>query len=157
MARLRRRLRRDVNNITRRRLPRPPLKGLIFGLLGELAKNRPPSLFEEGGIEGVGNHEDRRLFHPLGETAPAVATDRRRMSYALVPNRSPSKDGSGQSVWKENWKSGGAVAFAVPSRTVICLRRSARREVMHANGYAGSAGMRPARFNWMSQVSCRVR
>lgn len=45
--------------------------------------------------------------------------------------------------------------FAQPMKTVVCLRRKMRQEVLHALGKTGrGARRRKPRRNWMSSISC---
>jgi len=47
------------------------------------------------------------------------------------------------------------IGFQEPRDVVICVRRSRRREVLHALGVAGSRGLRRPRRNAFSAITCR--
>lgn len=49
------------------------------------------------------------------------------------------------------------VQFADPRSTLICVRRSQRREVLFAKKRAGRGGMRRPRRNQFSSIVCRRR
>lgn len=69
--------------------------------------------------------EDRRTWHPEGLYRPARSFNVPRHRL-IVPATAPlSKNVSP------------AVAFAQPSKVLVCVRRSARREVIFAKGRAG--------------------
>lgn len=84
--------------------------------------------------------EDRREFHPEADKRPARA--KRRADAALVvPQKSTSFVPS-------------AVGFSRPGGVALCVRRHARREVLHAKGIAGSH-VRPGRWSEYSWIDCR--
>lgn len=94
--------------------------------------------------------EDRRSFHPLASSRPvrvvsgvpvqplrvasSAAASRRAGLYA-PPGLSPH------------------LKFAVPSKTIICVRRQRRREVLFAKRQFGGKGGR-RRLNQWSDVRC---
>lgn len=101
--------------------------------------------------------EDRRQFHPEGVQRPAlkvngqparlVAKDRNRAKpKQAVKNR------FGVKVYSQTK---GIIAFDAPKQTLVCIRRSRRKEVLFAKGRAGKGGMRPPRRSWYSSISCR--
>lgn len=47
------------------------------------------------------------------------------------------------------------LGFSVPRRLEVCLRRSVRKEVMHAKRKSGKAGQRKPIRNFWSAISCR--
>lgn len=48
----------------------------------------------------------------------------------------------------------GRVSFANPLKTIICLKRQMRREVMNALGLAGLTGFKTPKFNPYSRIKC---
>lgn len=87
--------------------------------------------------------EDRRTFHPLGDFRPARATSGHPVKPHVVK---PAKSSRALSY---------RINFAVPKRTVICVRRQTRKEVLHALRKVGRGrGGGHKRFNWQSEVSC---
>lgn len=90
---------------------------------------------------------DRRRFHPEGVDRPAVMLSGSPVARLVVGpdvKRGPRR---GVLPW--------TLAFANPSRTMICVRRRERREVIHALGVAGSHGLRPPSRNWTSDIVCK--
>lgn len=92
------------------------------------------------GLDPIG---DRRRYVPGRPFAAPFATQRNavRLVDRVVPNR----------VLKPAVRS--VVAFAVPSKVAVCVRRHRRREVLMAKGIGGSRVRRPRRNEW-SDVSC---
>lgn len=86
--------------------------------------------------------EDRRRFHPGGRNAPPK-------SFRSSPAKQKPKT---YSLLKGN----PLYAFAHPKKTIMCVRRKMRTEVMHALGFAGKGGgkQRKPRFNANSKVHC---
>lgn len=87
--------------------------------------------------------EDRRRFHPAKSLrsprgvhgGPARLTARTEPSR---PGRLPY-----------------AVNFLVPKKTVVCIRRQRRKEVLFAKRKAGKRGQRRSRRNFFSEVRCK--
>lgn len=105
-------------------------------------------------------YEDRRQWHPEGVRASArsFSSSRHRLeSRDRVYNRYNVKPVSrlhSSPVFGVS-QTRASIAFADPSRTLICVRRKIRREVMHALGLSGSgSGQRPPRLSEYSSVRC---
>lgn len=106
--------------------------------------------------------EDRRLFHPEGDFAPARSYDRSRHRLTLVDKgvsrRSTLKHRSSSRLLRDTRHLSGTkavVAFSEPDKVLICVRRSRRREVLHALKKTGKRGQRRPRRNFYSKISCR--
>jgi len=91
--------------------------------------------------------EDNRAFHPLSEARPhytvsGAATDGFRIS-------SPSKK------FKRQLPFG--LSFAAPKQTLVCVRRSQRKEILHAlrKTGRGSGRRKPPKRNALSSLRCR--
>lgn len=93
--------------------------------------------------------EDRRSFYP-GVYRPA-RTFRSRAHLAL--GRPPVKRGRVRRVPQLD----APISFGVPKQTLICVRRSQRREVLHALKKTGGRGgrQRRPRRSLFSSISCR--
>lgn len=102
-----------------------------------------------GGL--YGELEDRRFWHPDGQEAPAASLVQPR--HRLVYRGFSSSSGRSPSASSFFWPSF-SVGFKQPSRVLICIRRRARREVMHALGFAGKVGQRPPHRGPYSSVRC---
>lgn len=104
----------------------------------------------------VSQLEDRRVFHPE-RAARVPRTLEGRPVHVRVKNP-PRPEGIGGG-FGERFAAAAAVpfglSFADASRVVVCTRRKARREVLHANGVAGRRGLKPPRFNFWSKISCK--
>lgn len=80
---------------------------------------------------------DRRLYHPDGDSAPAVDVVGRVAGMASA-----------------SWASSAARVFVNPSSVIPCIQRAVRREVMFAFKKAGHGHHKKKRRNWMSEVPC---
>jgi len=89
--------------------------------------------------------EDRRTWHPAGPSRPARMTTGVPHTLSL-----PTKQRSRNHMYPSH-----VVSFGTPDNVMICQRRSARRQVMHATGKAGKSGQRKPRYNAYSKISCR--
>lgn len=87
--------------------------------------------------------EDRRTFHPA-RVRPSRTP--RQVARVLMALPSPAK--------KNARLSREIVSFKLPKSTAVCVRRSIRKEVIHAKGVAGGRVGRPHR-NAMSRISCK--
>lgn len=98
--------------------------------------------------------DDLRRYNPtekIGYTARTVRGTRARLSVpAAYPNRNVQVSGRRSRFFLPS-----IVAFSQPKRVLVCIRRSRRREVLHAKGVAGRRGLRPPRRNYFSSISCR--
>lgn len=101
--------------------------------------------------------EDRREFHPLGPDRPA-------RSFDASPHTITVADRASRSVSKRGSKWGPKIAsqtkakliFQQPDRTLVCVRRHTRKEVLHAlkkTGRGGSRRRKPRR-SWTSEIGC---
>lgn len=90
--------------------------------------------------------EDRRTHHPLGFFRPA----RQWSGHPVQPNVV-----SKNSVGKQAKRFPVGIRFADPRRTLICVRRKQRKEVLFAKRKTGKgARARHRRRNYFSEVSC---
>lgn len=97
---------------------------------------------------------DRRAFHPRGETAPLSSprkSQRRVVEKVVVSQPNRNKMGrAGKPA--HHYK----VAFSVPRKVELCVRRQRRRQVLFAMRRTGK-GSRAVRRrrNYWSGVSCK--
>ncbi|UYD39206.1 MAG: hypothetical protein [Wigfec virus K19_143] len=91
--------------------------------------------------------EDRREFHPAYDYRRARGFS--RLDQTAIKVRPVTRSSSGA-----HGVSRDVFRFAVPSRTLICVRRKERREVLFASGNA-KGSRKPKRRNYYSGVSCR--
>lgn len=108
--------------------------------------------------------EDRRLHHPLGKARPAkqvsghpvkphvVKPVKRRVVVKRGPGGRPMRSTRIVSIQTVPSR----IRFASPKRTLICLKRKIRAEVLHAfkKTGRGSPRKRHSRRNFHSSVSC---
>jgi len=87
--------------------------------------------------------QDRRTWFP-SLFRPAASLGRRADTKLIVSPIRPTRSVS---------RLPDKVAFDVPSRVLICVRRKVRKEVIHAIGKGGSGNRKPRR-NDFSDVSC---
>lgn len=94
--------------------------------------------------------EDRRTFHPEGRLRPARASFRSATQLVPRPGRRAALATRASVLVPSR------VAFKVPNRVAICVRRKSRREVLFAKRVAGAGGgrFRKRRYNEYSFVGC---
>lgn len=139
---------RDTNVISNRRLP------------SVLSLSRS---YQPIGFTSLREFEDRRYYHPSGRFAPARSFSHSR--HRLVsPNRGLNSRSNPHLLARPS--SINAIAFGIPDRVLICVRRKIRKEVIHALGLAGvhrlyalglaggSGGQKRPRLTEYSRISC---
>jgi hypothetical protein len=90
-------------------------------------------------------YSDGRTFHPEGPHRPlnALSKPAGRLKLKQGPQRQLSQ-------------SKASLTFSEPSNVLVCLRRWARKEVLHAKGIAGkSFKMKKRILRPSSSISCR--
>lgn len=92
--------------------------------------------------------EDRRTFHPFGETRPARSFLR---SHPKLIARTPTPS---MLIRSPDLVTPG-VAFQAPRDVLVCVRRKRRKEVLHALNHTGKSGQKRPRRNFWSEVSCK--
>lgn len=114
-------------------------------------------------------YEDRRRFHPAGVSRPLIGLTEARPR--VVANDYPVEwPEVTPDIWRKlapkksiDWKkqaqeslrfSPVPLSWEDPWRTIICLKRKIRREVMHALGMAGKTGFKKPKFTQYSYVRC---
>lgn len=92
--------------------------------------------------------EDRREWHPEGDFRPArsFSVPRHRLSIQMPSGKLPLPG--------KRFSLPHAIGFANPRKVLICVRRKARREVLHAFRKAGRVGQRRPVRNAYSSVRC---
>lgn len=95
--------------------------------------------------------EDRRLFHP-GSKAPGTLSSQ-RTRLRTYPRTSQAR-GRPYEPFKAFQTVPHRIGFSRPRDVLVCVRRKARREVLHALGRTGGR-MRPPRFTEYSTIHCR--
>lgn len=102
-------------------------------------------------------YEDRREYYPKQLERPARSY--RSPKSRVFPVSSPQT----RRVTHTSLTSGlfnpsvQTFAFAEPSQVLICERRRARKEVLHALRKAGKVGQKRPRYNDFSKISCKRR
>lgn len=139
MSRRRRRDRRETFDFSNRRLP----VSSNYSVTQFYNYRTPLTLFE-----------DRRQWHPEGIYAPARSFSQTRHRLVPVIGRSPIKQRPGRA-WYPGFQGREVIAFRAPQKTLICVRRKIRKEVLHAFRKTGRGGQRSPKFNHYSSISCR--
>lgn len=86
--------------------------------------------------------EDRRTYHPLDDFRPAMEIGGTHTTPRVVKKS-----------FKRQLPFG--LQFAVPEKTIICVRRKTRKEVLHAKRKTGRGkGRRYPTKNWFSKIGC---
>lgn len=90
--------------------------------------------------------EDLRQWHPEQSTRPirTFSGQPARLKVFSGPTRSGTRPLVPYSI-----------TFRNPQKTVVCVRRTQRKQVLHALGVAGRKGLKPRRRIWSSAISCR--
>lgn len=115
--------------------------------------NRLPSVILQ-------TYEDRRTFHPEPYTRVAFALPRSAAQLVAGPNRNVNNDkthsGYKGTTAPTGFSSGvpSRVAFKVPNRVALCVRRSRRKEVLFALRRTGKGSHSSKRFNKYSSIGC---
>lgn len=117
----------------------------LLPLLG-LPQGKP--YFKSGRLFGLSDIEDKRTWHPEGiwRSPRTVTGQASRIIRRVVPVEKPVgvfRRGPFEMYFHRDF-----------DRVVTCIRRKARREIMHALGHSGKKGQRSPRFNPDSMVKC---
>lgn len=143
----------SLRSLTVSRLPRPEPFLLTF----PTPRRRAGAFSFLEDAEQLQEFEDRREFYPAHH--PATGYEPARTFFGvparLVATPPPRKSILGRSRPLRGVYPSVTVAFERPREVLVCVRRSRRREVLHARGVAGRRGLRPPRRNAYSAVSCR--
>lgn len=103
--------------------------------------------------------EDRRTWNPEGFKAPARSLTSSRHRLKLVDKNVNVQNQKNRdrfaNLRKFPSQTKAIVAFEAPRSLAVCVRRSMRREVLHALKKAGKTGQKRPKRNWMSAISCR--
>lgn len=92
--------------------------------------------------------EDRRTFHPQGETRSA-------RSFRSAHHRLVARPEAPSVLVQRPYHVGHAVAFDAPRDVLVCVRRQSRREVLHALRKTGKTGQKRPRRSFFSSISCK--
>lgn len=92
--------------------------------------------------------EDRRRYHPMGESSPALNTSGRQHTLTYAPRHTNSTQLAKPSALPKG------VGFTTPQNVVVCIRRKKRQEVLHALKKAGKAGQKAPRRSAYSEIHC---
>lgn len=114
-----------------------PSRSLSFSLPRQVTRPAPIRLVE-----------DRRTYHPLGYFRPARTISGHPVGPVVVTKNRSTKNQARPFLAK-------GLSFALPKKTLICVRRKTRKEVLHALKKVGkgkSGGRR--RRNWYSNIGC---
>lgn len=92
--------------------------------------------------------EDRRSYHPLDFFRPAKMLS----GHPVQPVNVNKTKTRGRPYFKMAVPSG--LRFAQPAKTVMCVRRKTRREVIIAKSFTKRGRGSPKRKNWYSKIGC---
>lgn len=104
---------------------------------------------------------DRRRWRPDESTRPpsfknnAVRVVDTIIKIKNIPRRLHGKRNRFNPFYQARSAIRTRLGFSVSRRLEMCIRRSARKEVMHAKKHAGKAGQRRPSRNFWSAISCR--
>lgn len=93
-------------------------------------------------------YDDRRRFHPA-PVAMRPAFSFQKAASRIVPGRNPVRVAKAYS-----YKVPATLAWADPSKVMVCVRRKIRREVLSALGVAGATGLRKGKHGPLSGIAC---
>lgn len=97
--------------------------------------------------------EDRRRFHPEGSRRPA--TTFRSLPARLKVRNLPLQKGTPYTGQQISEFPTYQLGFINPSRVLVCVRRSVRKQVLFATGFSGRNGGRRYRLTENSRISCK--
>lgn len=141
---------RRRRNRTEQRDPSPiandPLEALLFDPI------TPTPVFDPSPVpyNDLVEIEDRRFFHP----DPTVANTIIGPADIFEDYPAPSYRPSPKSVPLPTRVPRGVMSFRGPEHVAVCVRRQARREVLHALRKTGRGGSARRRYNNNSKVRC---
>lgn len=142
----RKRSRRDNNPISNRRLP-------AYNYVSFNPVSRDPRQL------ALFNYEDRRTWHPEGAMRPARSFNSSRHRLRLINSpvtKIQNGRPNGRYGYKQNFNQPShRIGFEAPEKTLICVRRKIRAEVLHAKKKAGKTGQKKPKFNYYSKIACR--
>nr|QJB21673.1 MAG: hypothetical protein [Microvirus sp.] len=93
---------------------------------------------------------DRRRFHPDQDDAPAATLDSR--PHRLVVRPSHKSPPARRQLIQDNIPQ--HVSFDTPEKVLVCVRRTRRKEVLHALRKTGKAGQKAPRRSAFSEIHC---
>lgn len=129
----------------------PSAKPLAFARPVSLPRlNRLPSVT-------LNTFEDRRTFHPEPYTRVAFALPRSASQLVAGHHRNVNVNKSshpGKASYPVALSVPSRIAFKVPERVALCVRRSRRKEVLFALGRTGKGSHSPKRRNKWSSIGC---
>lgn len=142
---------RDVSFIANQRLPRVVSSPFVVepGLEREFDFRVTPAVVDLRSIE------DRRRWHPERALRPALSFSGLAARTDVLVDRRPSRKAIAAGFKFQPLQTKAILGFREPDRVLVCVRRQARKEVLHALGKAGRGGGRRGRRGWSSGISCR--
>lgn len=98
--------------------------------------------------------QDRRAFNPEDVYASprSIQGTRSRIRSSRVVAATAQSSPNRARMPKMRFKV--TYAFQSPKRVLVCIRRRARKEVLHALKKTGRRGQRSPRFNYYSSIRC---
>lgn len=139
------RRRRDDSYIARRSLP----------------VSTPKSTYSYVRLPSLTEFEDRRRWYPSSYTEPARSFSAPRSRLTVVSRvshpRTVGRVDASRSLSSAWSQTRATVAFAEPRRTVLCVRRNIRKEVLHALDRVRPGGSGRSRSHWTEWSSVRCR
>lgn len=112
-------------------------------------------------LKGLRQYEDRRTWHPLGPYRPAKSFNKfnHRLVYPESNNRNARQKESYSNQYSPKLRyPSHKIGFEEPHKVLVCVRRTIRREVLHARGIAGSSRrQRVPVFSEYSKISCKKK
>lgn len=137
------RLRRDATPIASvYRRPGPSRSATLpeSSKIPAYGRRRIPAIFDP---QPVSIPADRRVYNPEPEhTRPARRFSGRPARLVADPSPTPSRVQKGRPA---ALFAPAVVAFKAPAHVAVCARRGVRKEVIHANGVAGTKVRKPRR------------
>lgn len=101
--------------------------------------------------------EDNRQYHPEGaDRSPRLLSGN---NYSISVGDRSTRSSLKKSLYGPFIASQtkAKIIFSEPDRTLVCLRRKQRKEILHAKRKTGRGGRpkRSPRRNWKSDIACR--
>lgn len=93
--------------------------------------------------------EDRRTYNPSKNTTYTPRTISGKRSRVVTRSATVSTPSG-----LKQLNTTPLPSFAVPSKTLVCVRRKQRKEVLHAYKKTGTGGQKKPRRNQFSNISC---
>lgn len=105
-------------------------------------------------LPNLTHYEDRRLWHPENNNAPAKSFNRSRHRLIVPKRNNRSVSAPSYSLHHLFEALPVTIGFEAPKKVLVCVRRKVRKEILFALNKTGKRGQKRPRWNEYSHVQC---